>query len=92
MPDADDEDVEMIEASDETEAIEEMEASEKKPKKKMGRPSTIFAHLPERVRAVLNNATENSDKFVDLLDLLPPLPQKGSFDVKTIKKSLYFFS
>ena len=31
-------------------------------------------------------------KFVDLCDLLPPLPQKGSFDVETIKKSQYFFS
>ena len=31
-------------------------------------------------------------KFVDLCDLLPPLPQKGNFDVETIKKSQYFFS
>jgi DNA-directed RNA polymerase len=31
-------------------------------------------------------------KFVDLCDLLPPLPKKGSFDVETIKSSQYFFS
>ena len=31
-------------------------------------------------------------KFVRLVDLLPPLPQKGEFDVKTIKRSKYFFS
>lgn len=31
-------------------------------------------------------------KFVNLTDLLPPLPQKGNFDVKTIKQSQYFFS
>ena len=31
-------------------------------------------------------------KFVRLVDLLPPLPQKGEFDVNTIKSSLYFFS
>jgi len=31
-------------------------------------------------------------KFVDLCDLLPPLPQKGDFDVETIKESQYFFS
>lgn len=30
--------------------------------------------------------------FVNLVDILPPLPKKGHFDVKTIKKSLYFFS
>jgi DNA-directed RNA polymerase, mitochondrial len=31
-------------------------------------------------------------QFVDLVDILPPLPKKGGFDVNTIKKSLYFFS
>ncbi|EMD32822.1 hypothetical protein CERSUDRAFT_57977 [Gelatoporia subvermispora B] len=31
-------------------------------------------------------------QFIDLLDILPSVPQKGDFDVKTIKKSLYFFS
>lgn len=31
-------------------------------------------------------------KFVNVTDLLPPLPKKGSFNVETIKKSLYFFS
>jgi len=31
-------------------------------------------------------------KFVDLVELLPPVPVKGEFDVKKIKSSLYFFS
>jgi DNA-directed RNA polymerase len=31
-------------------------------------------------------------KFVDLVDLLPPVPAKGEFDVNKIKSSLYFFS
>ncbi|EKM83036.1 hypothetical protein AGABI1DRAFT_69188 [Agaricus bisporus var. burnettii JB137-S8] len=31
-------------------------------------------------------------KFVNMIDLLPPLPQKGEFDVERIKKSQYFFS
>ena len=31
-------------------------------------------------------------KFVDLVDLLLPLPTKGKFDVNKIKSSLYFFS
>ncbi|KAI9511241.1 DNA/RNA polymerase [Russula earlei] len=31
-------------------------------------------------------------KFVDLVDLLPPVPKKGEFDVNKIKSSLYFFS
>ncbi|KAF7290519.1 DNA-directed RNA polymerase [Mycena indigotica] len=36
--------------------------------------------------------TQLMGKFVDLTDLLPPLPEKGSFDVKSIKDSPYFFS
>lgn len=30
--------------------------------------------------------------YVSLIDVLPPLPAKGTFSVETIKKSLYFFS
>ena len=32
------------------------------------------------------------NKFIDLVRLFPPLPKKGTFDVNTIKKSVYFFS
>lgn len=31
-------------------------------------------------------------KFVNLVDILPPLPKKGDFDVQTIRNSQYFFS
>lgn len=31
-------------------------------------------------------------KFVNLTDLLPPLPAKGNFKVEAIKGSQYFFS
>jgi len=31
-------------------------------------------------------------KFVNVTDLLPPLPEKGKFNVHAIKKSQYFFS
>ncbi|CCL99811.1 uncharacterized protein FIBRA_01835 [Fibroporia radiculosa] len=50
-------------------------------KKKRGRPSVTPAA-----------AVMDENKFVDLTSFLPPLPQKGVFDVSTIKKSLYFFS
>ncbi|SNX82186.1 related to RPO41 - DNA-directed RNA polymerase, mitochondrial [Melanopsichium pennsylvanicum] len=36
--------------------------------------------------------TKFKAKFVDLVDILPPIPAKGSFDVNEIKGSLYFFS
>jgi len=32
------------------------------------------------------------ERFIDLVQLLPPLPQKGQFDVTNIKRSQYFFS
>ena len=30
--------------------------------------------------------------FVPLIDILPPLPRKGDFDIELIKQSPYFFS
>ena len=32
------------------------------------------------------------NRFVNLADVIPPIPKKGEFDVKTIKDSMYFFS
>jgi DNA-directed RNA polymerase len=31
-------------------------------------------------------------KFVDVTDLFPPLPSKGTFNVDDIQQSRYFFS
>lgn len=31
-------------------------------------------------------------KFVQLADILPPVPAKGDFDLQKIRESLYFFS
>ena len=39
----------------------------------------------------LVDAAQDGD-YVQLTDVLPPVPSKGNFDVKTIKNSLYFFS
>ena len=33
-----------------------------------------------------------ANRFVNLVDILPPLPEKGKFDVSAIKESQYFFS
>ncbi|KAI9061872.1 DNA/RNA polymerase [Trametes sanguinea] len=49
-----------------------------------------------RTRTVPKNKEEIEKRlegrFVNLVDVLPPLPEKGKFDVKAIKDSLYFFS
>jgi DNA-directed RNA polymerase len=37
-------------------------------------------------------AIELLGKFVDLTDILPPLPKKGNFRVESIKSAQYFFS
>lgn len=64
-----------------------------------GEPDTEASAVDAKAEAdEIDEATKNaptyadSSKFVNLVDLLPPLPQKGHFDVNTIKKSLYFFS
>ena len=31
-------------------------------------------------------------RYVDLVDIFPPVPEKGKFNIETIKDSLYFFS
>ena len=60
-------------------------AEEDKPKKKAkarrgkGSPTQDIEHRLE-------------GKFVNLVDVLPPIPKKGMFDVKAIKDSQYFFS
>lgn len=33
-----------------------------------------------------------NERYVNLVDVLPPLPQKGDFDIEVIKDSQYFFS
>jgi DNA-directed RNA polymerase len=51
--------------------------------------------VPTRVakaKAAAEAASLLAGKFVNLTDLIPPLPDKGSFEVESIKKSQYFFS
>jgi len=46
-----------------------------------------------RKRTTKMNDTETiPTRFVNLVDILPPLPSKGMFDIAKIKDSLYFFS
>ncbi|PCH42893.1 DNA/RNA polymerase [Wolfiporia cocos MD-104 SS10] len=69
-------------------------AKGKKGKKKVGRPRTQTSTQSFSVQQLKNIFRESGfeGKFVELVDILPPLPKKGQFDVATIKKSLYFFS
>ena len=68
------------EADLDSEATIEAEAEEETPPKRRGKKSD--KSWEQRFKA----------KFVDLEDILPPIPAKGSFDVNEIKRSLYFFS
>lgn len=59
-------------------------------------PKTVTRAKAPRTRRKrvddLTEPVEESMKFVPLGWLLPPLPQRGSFDVSRTKNSLYFFS
>lgn len=46
----------------------------------------------EKDKATMRATIQLLGKFVDLADLLPPLPHKGNFNVESIKDSQYFFS
>lgn len=49
------------------------------------------ARKVQKVKADQATASLNG-KFVNLVDIIPPLPKKGTFRVESIKKSQYFFS
>lgn len=46
----------------------------------------------KRTRLEKSDGPRLVSRFVNLVDILPPVPKKGDFDVKLIKNSLYFFS
>lgn len=72
------------------------EDSTKEPVKQRRRRNSKNVLLEEMAGPRSENGTveENKvqDNFIDLTKLIPPLPKKGTFEVSTIKKSLYFFS
>ncbi|KAI0371016.1 DNA/RNA polymerase [Pilatotrama ljubarskyi] len=77
------EDEESAEEEDEEEIDEETgKAKKRKTKKTKTKSKKSKAAIEERL----------AGRFVNLVDILPPLPEKGKFDVKAIKDSLYFFS
>lgn len=79
------------------EAVEELLAEEEKASKpkrsKLGRPrKKSEAPSDTETEEEAPSPQKSLGAVIDLGDLLPPLPQKGAFDVETIKGSLYFFS
>lgn len=52
------------------------------------RKKAVAANMAREAQAT----RELLGKFVDVVDLLPPLPEKGTFRVQEIKSSPYFFS
>lgn len=86
--------------SKEQQAIDEAEAAalralaELLPPEEEPTPEELEDEEAKELAAKLKAEEEKQllHKFVELTTLLPPLPQKGSFDVKSIRDSLYFFS
>ena len=89
----------------ETAAMAEEEDEELETEKALERPPTVATLSREQALQLLkpgygkrrsSSAQEKEDslegKFVNLVDLLLPVPSKGEFDVNKIKSSLYFFS
>ena len=88
-----------INETDVDNTILEAIASEALPKSRRSKKVTHTDDLPDTADStgVHPESMDELDqqlfgKFVDLTDLIPPLPKKGSFDVADIRKSQYFFS
>lgn len=71
--------------------------SKKATKKK--RTDSLFDMDPDLLKEGKDLGEDDEDtdkkitaKFINVTDLFPPLPPKGTFDVEDIKKSQYFFS
>ena len=92
-------------AAVETAAMAEEEGEELATENALQRPPTVATLSREQALQLLkpgygkrrsSSAQEKEDslegKFVNLVDLLLPVPTKGEFDVNKIKSSLYFFS
>jgi DNA-directed RNA polymerase len=60
--------------------------------KSKGATATATTPTHEAGNGDLETDPSLEDKYVDLVDLLLPLPNKGEFDVNKIKSSVYFFS
>ncbi|KAI0070874.1 DNA/RNA polymerase [Panus rudis PR-1116 ss-1] len=76
---------EEAEEEDKPEAEQDEESSGKK---------RMRTRWSKTVLAKMANAQDAryGQTFVEVEEALPPLPEKGQFDVSTIKRSLYFFS
>lgn len=79
-----------VDATDDAELDSSNDAEQEGTKSKSRRHK---ARWPSRAKGSTQDVDQAiQSKFVNLIDVLPLLPKKGSFDVKTIKKSQYFFS
>ena len=62
----------------------------KRGRKKKNQAFSMETATEDEKRAM--STISKDGRFIDLCAVLPPLPKKGEFDVKTIKRSKYFFS
>ncbi|PVG00666.1 DNA/RNA polymerase [Serendipita vermifera] len=81
------------EDNEEEEVDMEEESPEEPVKKTKSKKITMKDPARPRTKAELA-AVEKAinEKYVNLIDVLPPLPEKGKFNIEVIKDSLYFFS
>ncbi|KAH8115023.1 DNA/RNA polymerase [Phellopilus nigrolimitatus] len=86
--DAEDAEVDEVETADEPETPQKLG----RPKKGEQRNPKPKSKPKEREVVLRGEGGGVMSRFVNLVDLLPPLPKKGEFDVKRIRDSKYFFS
>lgn len=87
---------EEVEEGEEAEEVEEgvnEKKGRKKGEKKQKDLVPFFDSEKPRTERELKEVEEVlKERFVDLVDVFPPIPEKGEFDIQVIRESLYFFS
>ncbi|KZT54741.1 DNA/RNA polymerase [Calocera cornea HHB12733] len=92
--DAELEDVANEDTDLDAEALEEEEKPRRRKKSKEELAAPAAAEMAEEEGGTSKPTDDKvvPTRFVNLIDILPPLPPKGKFDIQKIKDSLYFFS
>lgn len=85
------EETDMVESAEDTTTADcDVDATSKSPRKRRVKGPKLSQEMD--VEVVEDDSDGISARFVNLVDLIPPLPKKGDFEVSVIKDSQYFFS
>lgn len=82
----------LVEESSSAGVEETPKRGRKSPKRKETVASALEAREEDALKERLDADQVMNQRYVNLVDVFPPIPEKGKFNIETIKDSPYFFS